>query len=71
MAEPAIPVFKKRQPKGGLRKNRAVDSNSLENGEDDDAEQIRLIAELREEQKDRQRKSGIEASKLMSASGMY
>lgn len=62
-------MFKKRQQKGGLRKSREVDSNEAE--DEDELEQIRLINELREDQKDRQRTTGINSNKLMSASGMF
>lgn len=65
-------MFKKRQQKGaGLRKSREVDLKGTggEDEDDLDLEQIRLINELRGEQKDRHRTTGINSNKLMSASG--
>jgi hypothetical protein len=58
-------MFKKRNtPKGALRKSRAIEDDDAEN----ESEQIELIREIREEQKDRRRAPGLEARKLISAS---
>jgi hypothetical protein len=57
-------MFKKRINKGALRKTRAVEDDEHEN----DSEQLELIREMREEQKDRRRAPGLEAGKLLSAS---
>jgi hypothetical protein len=67
MADTAKPLFKKRKQKGnGVRKSQATEE--VDNDVDDDAEQIRLISELREEQKERQRKAGVDSTKLLAAS---
>jgi hypothetical protein len=57
-------MFKKRLNKGALRKTRAVEDDEPEN----ESEQLELIREMREEQKDRRRAPGLEAGKLLSAS---
>lgn len=65
--------FRKRKvkPRGALRKTRAVedDAESEINVSDDEAsDQLKLLAELREEQKDRRRAPGLSSHKLLAIS---
>lgn len=58
-------MFKvKRKPKS-LRRHRASD---VDEKAEEETEQLELLRELREEQKDRRRSSGLESKKLMNAS---
>lgn len=59
-------MFKAKRKPAGLRRNRVVvDADAKA---DEESEQLELLRELREEQKDRRRSSGLDSGKLMSAS---
>lgn len=66
-------MFKKRVSKGNLRAKQddKVQEVDVERDMSLEEDQLTLIRELREGQRDRRRVGGIEAGKLMSASGEH